>query len=652
MLYKRKRKIHRIAAAGIAALLLTALVSACTPPGAAPSATPTDTERSVLQTAVPQRGGELVCGVRAQPRGDLGNGWWGQNDTDDMVRGLIDNASTVAVSYGGEVLLNSTVCAYVTYEHNEDLSKTFTFRLNEGLVFNNGEPITAASYAAYALVAFSPEARAAGALTESSASRIVGAQEYMSGEASYISGIRLLDEYTFSVTIRGEYLPYYHELVYAALSPLYLPMYTPSASLSVRDGGQGVYLDGGSLVPDELNAARTIYSGRVSAGAYSITGFDGDTYTLTQNERYLGNFEGKTGYIEELSVKKIDMNSAAELLLSGEVDIVPELRGAEIAATESLTETREFAASTYPRSGYGELVLSCDFGPTRFKAVRQALAYLIDRDAVAAACTDGYFATVLAPYAIDSWMYREGGGLLIPELEAYGLNPQRAAAMIEQDGWILDENGGQYYSGVRWKSVTDEEADGDARCVRLWDGRILMPLIIDWAASQNVAASEAMTEYLTESEEILQAGMQIERTVLPLQDFLDYLFRHEYTDPKFGEKTYGIYNLGVTLPPVFDQAYFYSKNPVYIAQDFNESRADNDLLDRLSSELVYTVEAGDRAEFLAAWIRYLDEWNDYLPQIPLYVNLYRTVYSAKLEGYEQNAFRDFAEAILYAHMAE
>ncbi|MDR1821823.1 MAG: ABC transporter substrate-binding protein, partial [Oscillospiraceae bacterium] len=518
MPYKRKCIIHKITAAILAALLLAAALSGCTRSEENPSAAPvSDTVSAPPQVDAPKRGGELVCGVRALARGDLGNGWWGKNDTDDLVRRLIDNASTVAVSYGGEVLLNSTVCEAVSAAQNEDTSKTFTFTLRQGLTFNNGEPIRAAEYIAYALVAFSPQAKAAGALTEAEASRIVGAREYMAGETSGISGIRLLGEYTFSVTIRGEYLPYYHELMYAALPPLYLPMYAPNAALTVADDGQGAYLNGGSLVSEELDATRRIYSGRVSAGAYSVMGFENGTYTLKQNERYFGNFEGQKGYIQEITVKKIDMSSAAELLLSGEVDLVPELSGAEITPTEALTATEDFADSTYPRGGYGSLVLSCDFGPTQFKAVRQALAYLINREALADACTDGYAATVSAPYAINSWMYREGGGFLIPEIEDYSLNPQKAVYLLEEDGWVLGENGGQYTSGVRYKEVTAEEAAGGARCISLRDGRILMPLIIDWAASQGNPTSEVLTGFLSDSADILQAGMQIERTELPLQ---------------------------------------------------------------------------------------------------------------------------------------
>ena len=40
----------------------------------------------------------------------------------------------------------------------------------------------------------------------------VGGKDYYDGTATAVSGIRLIDDYTFSVTILAEKIPYYYDL--------------------------------------------------------------------------------------------------------------------------------------------------------------------------------------------------------------------------------------------------------------------------------------------------------------------------------------------------------------------------------------------------------------------------------------------------------
>ena len=52
---------------------------------------------------------------------------------------------------------------------------------------------------------------------------------------------------------------------------------SPHFYLTVKDDGEGVYLDGGELNADDINASRFIYEGRVSAGPYQIKKVDTGT---------------------------------------------------------------------------------------------------------------------------------------------------------------------------------------------------------------------------------------------------------------------------------------------------------------------------------------------------------------------------------------
>ena len=100
--------------------------------------------------------GQIIYGSTTEMNGDLGNAWWGNNASDALVRGLLNDYSVIVSNQGGEFVENKSVTTGVTSEENADGSKTFTVGIQKGLKYNNGEPITAADFVAYALVAYSP----------------------------------------------------------------------------------------------------------------------------------------------------------------------------------------------------------------------------------------------------------------------------------------------------------------------------------------------------------------------------------------------------------------------------------------------------------------------------------------------------------------
>ncbi|MBQ3552515.1 MAG: hypothetical protein IJA35_05110, partial [Clostridia bacterium] len=73
----------------------------------------------------------------------------------------------------------------------------------------------------------------------------------------------------------------------------------------------------------------------------------------------------------------------------------------------------------------------------------------------------------------------------------------------------------------------------------------------------------------------------------------------------------------------------------------------DDQLDQLSMDMVYGVESGDYESYLDLWQQYIIRWNELLPELPLYSNVYVTMFPSWLEGYEQGTFWGFEEAILY-----
>jgi peptide/nickel transport system substrate-binding protein len=597
---------------------------------------------------------QIIYGSDTELSGDLGNAWWTNNATDAAVRRMIDDYWTVVTNQSGEFVLNETVCDGVESAANDDGSKTFTIKVKQGLKFNNGDPIDASNFVAYLLVAYSPAVKEAqGKVTTDT---LVGAKAYQSGETKFISGVHLIDDYTFSVQVPSDYVPYFYELSYASVMPIALKQYA-SADLTVKDDGEGAYLDGGELKAEEVDAARYIYEGRISAGPYQMDSFDkaGLTCTLKINPNYGGNFEGQMPSVEKIVIVKAVNSTMMDQLKTGAIDVLVGLGDGDLINTAlDLAETGNFVTNSYERNGYGKLMFQCDFGPTQFKSVRHAIALLLDRNEFANQFCQGFGSVVDGPYGLSSWMYQEAADELAERLNSYSYNPDAAVAELEADGWTLNENGEPYTDGIRYKEVTAEQAGDYKHNVTLADGRILMPLIIEWSSSEGNPVSELLAVMLANGPQVSKAGMQINQNIMSFDDLLNYMYRDASQGEQYGVKTYGMYNMGTSFSAAYDMSFSFvtaESNPEYYEAGWNSNYTDSKELDDLSMKMVYGVEAGDNESYLKVWVDFIDAWNEYLPEIPLYSNVYHDVMNSKIHNLEINSLFGFEYAVVYASVS-
>ena len=101
----------------------------------------TQTDDKTTPETPETRPNRLIYGSTTEISGDLGNAWWTNNATDKLIRGLIDDYNLITFDPDGAMVINETVCGGIDAVENEDGSKTFTIKINEGLKYNNGEPI-------------------------------------------------------------------------------------------------------------------------------------------------------------------------------------------------------------------------------------------------------------------------------------------------------------------------------------------------------------------------------------------------------------------------------------------------------------------------------------------------------------------------------
>ncbi len=607
----------------------------------------------------------LIYGTSTEINGDFAPGaWWTNNATDKMLRDFTNDYSTVVTDQGGADIINPTVCDGIEGVMNEDGTKTYTVKVKSGLVFNNGDPITVKDFVWTTAFGCSAVAGEVGAKLTSYLT-IMGGQDYYDGKAETISGLRILDDNTIAVTIVADKVPYYFDIVYAGLQAQSMKYWLGEA-VDIKDDGNGVYFEGLTKenIEKQLEYARfNAGEDRVSAGPYNLVEFDqaSKQATLVINPNYAGNFEGQKPSVPKIVITKAEDATWADALKTGAFNFYDTMTdGAQINQAMDIIEDEANKAALgygykftqFDRPGYGKLMFQCDFGPTQFPAVRHAIAHLLDRNEFANTFCAGWGGVVNGPYGTAMWMYKESEEWLDENLDNYAYNPEKAVELLVEDGWVYAEDGSDYVEGVRYKKVTDEEAGQYQHVVTLADGTKLMGLIIEWSSSEGNSVSDLLSVMLANGEQTAAAGVKINQNVMSFAELLNYMYRDATQGDKYGVPTYCMYNLASNFLPEYDQSYSFTLDPKMVADGYNSNYIFDEELDKLSMDMVYGVEAGDDATYLDIWQKFIKRWNEDLPEVPLYSNIYISVYPDWLENYNQDSYWDFNQAILYATIAE
>ncbi len=514
------------------------------------------------------------------------------------------------------------------------------------------------------------------------------------------AGVRLLDTYKFAVTVQPDYANYYYAETYAAFEPTPYKLWLGD-NADIADDGNGAYLtdayyakegDAYAIV-EQLKTGRTDLTKYPFSGPYVVKEYDDSTKqaTLEVNPNFAGNFEGQKPMIKTIVYTKIVAETQNDQLKSGALDILCDLTGGtDVNAGLAIVEEGEgkFASSNYMRAGYGKIQFLCDVGPTMFTSVRQAISYLLDKNDFADAFCGGYGDIVYGPYAVDSWMYKKTADAIEEGVNEYNFSVADAKKVLIADGWVYNADGSDYdetKGGVRYKKLTAEEAtenninyvsientDGNEyKTVKVGDD-YYMPLVVNYISTENNEVSELLKTKLTDSTAVKEAGMIIRQTVGTWDDLLSAIYRENFT--------YCMANLATGFnSAIYDQSFYftvddklfysgyssnYLKDPkdlAYLYDDHKEDSFETDKanvdklgLDYLSMAMVY--KATNEDEYAFYFENFVLRWNELVPEIPLYCNIYYNVYNSKIKGLEgDNAlspYWGFAKAVVYCTVSE
>ncbi|MFF5995840.1 nickel ABC transporter substrate-binding protein [Lysinibacillus sp. KU-BSD001] len=230
-----------------------------------------------------------------------------------------------------------------------------------------------------------------------------------------IDQVEVVDNTTVKIHLKEAYYPFLQEL--SLIRPL-------------RMLGDAGFPKSGSTA-DGIEKA-------IGTGPWILTAYEQDRYAeFTRNE----NYWGKKPSIEKVVVKVIADSQARMMALEkGDIDLIfgsGQLVPAEFA---TLQQNNQYVTKVSEPLSTRILSFNTTYGVTQDKAVRIALQHAIDRQTIVEHVLNG--------------LEQEARSLFAPgfpysdiEVESYAYDVQKAAAILDEAGWVMDEK-----TGIRVKN--------------------------------------------------------------------------------------------------------------------------------------------------------------------------------------------------------
>jgi peptide/nickel transport system substrate-binding protein len=468
---------------------------------------------------------------------------------------------------------------------------TYTFRLEEGILFTNGEELTAED------VKFTLSILADPSYTGrySNAQYIKGYQEMRAGNARELEGVHVVDDYTLDVTftqVRSDNL------------------------LNIVDIG----IMSASVFPDyEVGDTSMIEAQNqtpIGTGPYILNSWEGSDAALKKNPNYWGE-----GYeIEKIIMKEVESTTDFQELKSNNIDLL--LGVVEAAKVGSAYMEDNLELVSYPRAGMGYLTYNTVKGATTDIAVRQALTYAFNRQDF----IDTYYETPEMPDGIGSYIpatFQNPASPLgdvvrgereLEDLKQYEYDLDKANEILDQAGWIKGNDGIREKNGERLeiKILAIENNAVLDTLIPMWNS--------DWKAI-GVDVQVALTDFNTVLDKVTNDES--------LDEWNAYFIAIGWTADEFSG-----YN-------TFHSSQAYSGGQNY-------SRISNIELDIL-------LDTGLRELDLEKQIKIFEEkailLNELVPVVPLFGNTFYDIYNKnRLENLNTNTLYQWPAALKEARL--
>lgn len=504
------------------------------------------------------------------------------------VQNLSTGLETVATTKEGGFEWNPTVVKSHEETMNEDGTRTYTVTIYDDLKLSDGTPVTVKNYVVFPMVFSSPVGVAAAGKDHQSAMTVKGFKEFNTYDGTEgsgtkeLAGLRMIDDYTYSITVSADYANYFYAISYAGLSAYDVSLWIGDAD--VKDDGNGVYFtddfyakEGDKYVMADhiVTASQNTDTTYPYSGPYVVKSYDSadKSAVLELNPNFKGNYEGVKPTIAKVVYKKIVSSTQLEDLKAGTLDVIAGITGGD-ETNEALAladgSDGKYVYTHYSRAGYGKLGFRADYGPAQFTEVRQAIAYCMDRAKFAKDFTGGYGGVVDGPYYSGSWMYKAAvdQGMI---LNAYATSVDSAIEVLTEGGWVYDAEGNDYVEGVRYKKIPGDIATENDINYKSKDGAYVttkvgddyyMPLVLNWyGTSDNPFTDQLMTGFAS-NDNMLAAGFNVQYTIGDFAPMLDELYQAAVYGYYSGSPLYSVFNFATGFTSAaYDYSYQMTIDP-------------------------------------------------------------------------------------------
>lgn len=372
------------------------------------------------------------------------------------------------------------------------------------------------------------------------------------------------------------------------------------------------------------------YAPDVTAGAYKFVSFENNAATVELNPEFKGDAFGKTPTIPRVVVRSVNQTLDVDLAINGEVDIVQGV--IEEDKIEKAVASDQVGIQVYSRNGYGLIAFHVDYGATQHKEVRQAVAYLIDRNEFVQNILGGYGVIGQGEYGLAQWMYAERGLELEEAVHNYALDYDKANELLDASPYKFEADGTTPWDAAKGAELAETEGESFTYWRHDAEGN---QLLINHFGTVDNNVTDLINIQLPPNGRVV--GLEYSLTY---GDFAT-LIEHYYNASD--SRDYTAFNLATNFTAVYDPFYSYHSS-FYGNPNYNTNGVNDPELDVLI-ETMRNLNSDQVDEYADAWLEYQIYWNDLLPNVPLYSNEYRDVYNVRVQGLESTPVWDWSNDI-------
>ncbi len=355
----------------------------------------------------------------------------------------------------------------------------------------------------------------------------------------------------------------------------------------------------------------------------------------------------------------------------GSITPVPDHEAEEREApAEETASGIEF--QNYPRIGLAFVTFTYERPAVHEKEVRQAMAWCMDREAITREYTSGYGQVVNGYYGIEQWEYLICTGQLdypvnfindelhideetarryrnmyassaeeyenmihaweelnLDQLTVYTVDVDKANAILDNAGWTLNLDGGTY----------DPEVD-EVRC-KMIDGELVsLDLTMMYPRGNHIV--DHLQEYWIDN--LNACGIKLTLVPMDMEELLKSYYRES-------ERTTDMIYLATNFHVIVDPSITYSTDTTAGHLIWNNTYSDDEDLYWRAVNMRMT-DPKDIYEYVSKWIGFQERYNEVLPCIPIYSNIYFDFYTPQLQNYSITGHVTWSQAILEAYFGE